>query len=308
MSDAVKAPRRDRLTPDATRRIVLTKRDETAVRAAARFGAISSSQLRRLLGMKVSRGNRVLRRLFDAELFRRHVVTLAGENAWDSQAIYTPGPAASSWIARWEDISLADARRICRGDRTPSYLRHSLSLVDLFLALQSSLPAAPPWTLRDFLVEREARDELVVSAEGNGSQRLCVRPDAVAVLRDPSRDLSVALWLESDFQNVRTHALSVKMRHLRAYLETGAFAQAYPRVGHVHILIVADQDSRLRAISRICRGEGMDSLCLFAQRAGVLSEGLLAPIWRNCSPSGDWSTPVTPMAACLKRNGQIDKE
>lgn len=282
MADSVliAVPRRERERPDTARRVVTGTRDRDIVRFLLRFGAATSGQVRAAFGLSVNGGNRVLRRLFDARLARRHGAMLTGSVSWHTQPVYTIGPQAALWAADWDGVSLDEARKRCQGDRTPTYLAHALSVVDLYLALKGGLDSQTGWTLRRFLVERECLDEMTVGS-GKCTKRVVVRPDAVAVLRRASDGALLCFSLESDRHNVRTRAFAHKAAAYRLYAESGAFADAYPGARCLRVLTVTGGDARIRTLAAAAHSAGAASLFRFATRPALETHGFFGPVWHT---------------------------
>ena len=271
--------RRSPAVPDATRRVVAGDRDRKIARFLLRFGAATGGHLREAFGLSVN-GNRVLRRLFDAQIVRRHSPLLTGGSDVTCHPVYTLGPAAAPWVAEWENIPLDEARKWTRGDRTPSYLAHALSIVDLFLSLQAALGNQTDWALRGFLVERECLDELAV-VSGKAERRVTVRPDAVAVFRRSEDGALFAGALESDLGNVRAKAFAHKCDGYRLYVQSGAYREAYPGVHSFSVLVVAGTDARCRMLAQTARDAQAEAYFQFATRPDIAKHGFFGPIWRD---------------------------
>ena len=281
MPESLKS-RRDRWLVDPSHKVVLTPhRDPLMVRLVVKFQAATGYQLRTALGLEVSRGNRVLRRLFDAQLLRRHSMTLAGSPSLGAQAIYTPGPAAAEWIAQWEDIPIEDARKRCRSDRAVTYLHHALSIFDLYLALLAALEQQEEWELREFLVERQGFDQLILPET---NQLIAVRPDAVAVLKHRHRKTLWCLALESDFHHVRATRFSAKILNLKLYINNQLYKEAFHGVEGFTVLTVAGSTRRIAMLSEIISAAGASSFCLLSIRPALEKSGFLSAIWH--SPEG----------------------
>ena len=274
------AVRRSRREPDKARRVVTGDRDADLVRFLLRFSAATSAQVRQAFGLSVNGGNRVLRRLFDAQLVRRHASTLTGSVSWQTQPVYTVGPQAAEWAAEWEEIPLDEARRRCRGDRTPTYLAHALSIVDLYLALQSALIKQNHWTLHRFLVERECLDELTLGT-GRKERRILVRPDAMTVLRRTSDGALFCLALESDLHNVRARAFAHKVETYLLYSEGGAFLEAYPGSKALYVLTATGSETRIGTLAETVLEAGVGQLFWFTTRPALEKDGFLGPVWRR---------------------------
>lgn len=299
--------RRSPLMPDRSRRRRASKRAPLLIRTLSKFTAATSGQLFEELGLSINAGNKFLRRSFDQDIVRRHAPPLTNYASWSGQLIYTLGPASARWIAEWEGIPISEARKRCRGDRTPAYLDHALSIFTLYLSLKAALRRQEEWALEDILVERECYDELLVPEKGR-ERRIAVRPDAVAVLRHRPSGLLWCLALESDKHNVRTHSFRQKAETLRVYVESRSFADAYPSVIGMTTLVVTGTQRRIASLSAAVSSAGAASFFLFTTRAAIGRGGFLAPIWL---PAGGPSahSPL-PSADTLRRfsSAQLDEK
>jgi Replication-relaxation len=275
--------RQERFVPNAKRRIRLTARDLEIVKAIARFGAVSSGQIQEIFDMGQSRGNRVLRRLYDAGFLMRFTPTLSGVVAYDAQIIYTLGKASCTWVQEWKSCSLEEAKRRCSGERTPTYLAHTLSVVELYLEMKQGLSKLSDWTLRTFLVESECYDELVFQEGGRrhetGTRTVEIRPDAVAILRHEPTGTLRGFILESDLNNVRNKSLSAKLAGYCLYQQSGALGEAYSGVVSFQVLIVTGTTSRVESIREECLKVVTPDLFLVAKRDALNQQGFFAPVW-----------------------------
>jgi hypothetical protein len=283
MSKDTTISRQERFVPNAKRHIRLTARDLEIVKSIARFGAVSSGQIQEEFGMGQSRGNRVLRRLYDVGFLMRFAPTLSGVIAYDAQMIYTLGKASCTWVQEWKECSAEEAKRRCIGERTPTYLAHTLSIVELYLEMKKGLSKLPDWTLRTFLVESECYDELVFQEggrrQGTEIRTVEIRPDAVAVLRHEPTGILRGFILESDLNNVRNKSLSAKLAGYCLYQQSGALGEAYAGVTSFQVLIVTGTTGRVESIREECQKVSTPSLFCIAKRDELNQQGFFAPVW-----------------------------
>lgn len=123
---------RSRFKPQPCSRLCLEPRDTRLLEDLFLHRAMSRRQLQTLYFGSVQRCKLRLRQLFDHDYVTRHYLSAA---PFGAQAIYSVGKAALPLVAQQLELDLAEVRSQYRATRTPTFMEHTLEIVNVRLAL-----------------------------------------------------------------------------------------------------------------------------------------------------------------------------
>lgn len=125
---------------------------------------MSRGQIQALYFGSTPRCNARLRQLFDYGYVSRYYLPAA---PFGAQAIYSIGKAAIPLVARSLDMGITEVRKQCRG-RTPTFIEHTLEIVNLWIAFRAALAARNDIEIERWLPEIQCRHEYDIRAGDTG--------------------------------------------------------------------------------------------------------------------------------------------
>lgn len=178
-----------------------------------------------------SRSRRRLRQLFDAGMVDRYFL-LAGSG---TQVLYTVGVGAVEHVRRWcgdhgTELTEEEARKHTLLP-SPSLLRHTLALAEVYLACRRHLGAGGPIGLDRWLIEPLVRAQFDVREAAGASRRsgwrsVLVKPDAALQLSGMPADLRT-FFIEADCGTETSAQLATKLECHRLFMASGQFTELY---------------------------------------------------------------------------------
>ncbi len=253
-------------------RIRLGERDELILCDLFLHRLMSRGQIKRLYFSSTVRCNARLRLLFDHKFVLRHFPPYA---PFGSQAIYSVGKAALPLISRRTELDLPEVTRYFRRTQTPTFIEHTLSVVDIWLAFREAVDARRDVTLDLWLAEMRCRDEWDIRALGYKWRKEAFKPDGFVRLQTSEGYLN--FFIEADLGHTSSSQFEGKILTHQRYLESGLFEQTYG-CSTFHTLVVTTGQRRLKNLREIL--EIRDSeVFWFTTFEALREEGALAPIW-----------------------------
>ena len=236
--------------------------------------AMSRGQLQRLYFSSLVRANARLRLLFDHGFVTRYFLPAA---PYGAQAVYSLGKAAIPAVARALELEEDEVKKQCRFSGTPTFLEHTLAIVEVRLALQEAAGKEPGLEFDLWVPEPLCRHEPV---GGLGPWRKEVfKPDGFARLRRVEDDAYFSFFLEADLGHTSARQFAGKVAMHGKYLRQGLFREIYG-TDTFQTLVVTTGPRRVGNLLALCRemGSGLFRFTTFAQ---LEQEGPLAAIWQG---------------------------
>ena len=186
---------------------------------------MTRGQIEALYFTSTPRANARLRQLFDHGFVGRHYLPAA---PFGAQAIYSIGKAAVPVVARQLDAETAEVARQQRRGRTPTFIEHTLEIVNLWLAFREAVKGRDDVEIERWLPEILCRHEYEMREVGSGRWRKEVfKPDAFVRLRDRRSGEYFNFFLEVDLGHTSSRQFLGKLRGHERYLQSGLFAQVF---------------------------------------------------------------------------------
>lgn len=238
--------------------------------------AMSRSQLQRLYFSSLVRANARLRLLFDHGFVTRYFLPAA---PYGAQAVYSLGKAAVPTVARALELEEDEVKRQCRFSGTPTFLEHTLAVVEVRLALQEAAQQAPHLEFDLWVPEPLCRHEYEVEPVGGlGAWRKEVfKPDGFARLRRREDGAYLSLFLEVDLGHTSARQFAGKVAMHGKYLRQGLFREIYG-TDTFQTLVVTTGPRRVGNLLALCREMESDGF-RFTTFEALEAEGPLAATW-----------------------------
>ena len=271
---------RSRFQPGAVTGMRLEERDRDLLCDLFWQRAMSRGQLQRLYFSSLVRANARLRLLFDHGFVSRYFLPAA---PYGAQAVYSLGKAAVPVVARALELEEDEVRRGCRFSGTPTFLEHTLSIVEVRLAFRDACARHPEVDLELWVPEPLCRHEYEISlASGLAPARKEVfKPDGFLRLLRKTDGKYLSFFLEADLGHTSARQFAGKVAMHGRYLESGLFGEVYG-TDSFQTLVVTTGPRRVQNLLSLCREMGSD-LFRFTTFAQLEQEGPLAAIWQGPS-------------------------
>lgn len=293
-------PPRSRFQPQRVAGMRLEERDEQLLGDLFLQRAMARGQIEELYFSSTVRCNARLRQLFDHHFVERYYPPVA---PFGAQAIYTVGKAALPLVARRLEMEWPEVTRFYRRGRTPTFIEHTLAIVDVWIAFRRATSSASvPWApatsphqaadgaaiqLERWLAEMLCRHEWQIRAAGGGSwHQETFKPDAFVRLFD-GRDYR-SYFIEVDLGHTSSRQFAGKLFTHTRYLESGLFEETYG-TSAFETLVVTTGAKRLQNLKALVEASG-SRLFRFSTWEALQASGALAPIWQ--SPFGSAPIPL----------------
>lgn len=270
-----RAAPRSRFVPQAAQGMRLEERDEQLLCDLFRHRLMSRGQIERRYFSSTVRCNARLRLLFDHKFVVRHYPPAA---PFGAQAIYSVGKAALPIVARRLEMDLPDVQRFYRRTQTPTFIEHTLAVVDFWLTLQDAVAPHDDLTLDLWLAEMQCRHEWEIRSSGGKWRKETFKPDAYFRLLRSSDERYFNFFLEMDLGHTSTKQFTGKLLTHRRYLQSGLFEQTYD-CKSFHTLVVTTGERRLKNL-RALAGEHGAELFWFVTSVAFHADPLGA-IWQR---------------------------
>lgn len=247
---------------------------------------MARGQLQELYFGSVPRCNARLRQLFDWQYVTRYYLPQA---RWGSEAVYLLGPQAVPLVAAKLEREEPEVRKQCR-TRTPTFLEHTLAIVDFYLNLrraverQADAGLQPAVEMERWLPEMLCRHEYEIRAtHGGGWKTEVFKPDAFVRLTEAGTNAYRPYFVEIDLGHTSSNQFVGKLLSHQRYLESGLFAQMYGGTAF-QTLVVTTSENRRDNLRGLVEEQG-SGLFWFTTFAAIEERGALQPIWHV--PGGD---------------------
>lgn len=240
--------------------------------------AMSRSQLQRLYFTSLVRANARLRLLFDHGFVARYFLPAA---PYGAQAVYSLGKAAVPTVARALEVEEDEVRKQCRFSGTPTFLEHTLAIVEVRLAPQEAAERDPGLEFDLWVPEPLCRHEYEVAPVGGlGAWRKEVfKPDGFARLRHVPSGVYLSYFLEADLGHTSARQFAGKVAMHGKYLRQGLFRQIYG-TDSFQTLVVTTGPRRVANLLALCREMESDGF-RFTTFETLDREGPLGAIWQR---------------------------
>jgi hypothetical protein len=259
----------------------LQERDLDLLAELFYYGCMSRQQIQALYFGSKPRTNARLRKLYDAGLVHRALLPCSVIGAVSAPLVYLPAPASASLIAGRIDRDPDEIRDMLRKG-SPSYLQHTLRIVDFRLQLEEALEERAGAHLLTFLPERrcqhayEARE---VRTDGKAApwKTMVYKPDAVFAM-----DLSghpSAFAVEIDLGHTSASEFENKLAIHSHYRRSGQFAARYclDKTATLIVTVSGTRRDNLKSLAERLRHLHTG----FTTFDALEYPGILAPIWHR---------------------------
>ncbi len=267
---------RSRFKPQAEVRMRLEERDEQLLCDLFLNRFMSREQIQALYFTSLVRCNARLRQLFDHHFVARYYPPVS---PFGAQAIYSVGKAALPLVSRRLEIDLPEVVRHYKRGKTPTFIEHTLAIVDIWLALRVAVAQREDVELESWLPEMLCRHEWEIrSANGGRWTKEAFKPDAF--FRLAHRGEYSSYFVEVDLGHTSSRQLLGKLMTHGRYLESGLFEQTYGP-GEFKTLVVTTGKRRLENL-RALVGAHNSQLFWFSTMEAVEQGNCLNAVW--CRP------------------------
>ena len=269
-------PVRSRFEPGAVAGMRLEERDRSLLCDLFWQRAMSRGQLQRLYFSSLVRANARLRLLFDHGFVERYFLPAA---PYGAQAVYTLGKAAVPTVARALELEEDEVRRGCRFSGTPTFLEHTLSVVEVRLSFHEACAQDLDLELERWVPEPLCRHEYEVAPPGGlgAWRREVFKPDGFLRLHRASTGEEWSFFLEADLGHTSARQFVGKMAMHQKYLGQGLFGEIYGGE-EFRTLVVTTGARRIGNLLALCR-EMESNLFRFTTFEWLEKSGPLAAIW-----------------------------
>lgn len=278
--DKITSPKRvvrDRFRPQIVAGMRLEERDEELLCDLFWQRAMSRSQLQALYFGSVGRCNARLRLLFDHHFVTRYYLPAA---PFGAQAVYGLGRAGAPIVARRLEMELLEVKRVVKHSHTPTFLEHTLAIVDVRLALQRAIEGREDVEIERWLAEPLCRHEYDIrSTQGAGRwQKEVFKPDGFVRFYHRPSQRDVNYFLEVDLGHTSSRQFAGKIMMHRRYKESGLFRELYGGESF-RTLVVTTGPRRVGNLVELAQEQGSDRFW-FTTFAQLEEHGPLGAIWR----------------------------
>lgn len=269
---------RPRDTPTPKGRTYLTERDRAILYDIFVHGAMRRDQIQARHFQSVPRCNSRLASLFHAGYLERTFLPVSArpEVAYGTQIVYRLASKGVPLVAQtlgWEVSRVRERQR----NGTPTYLTHTLEIVDFYLGLEAAIAGEEAWSLVRFVPELLARHEYEVRASG-GEWRLEVfKPDAVFLL-ERAGDI-YAYSLEIDLGHTSQRELSLKAQIHARYAATGLFHKRYDIASFTTLFVTTTETRKNNLLSLLHERPA----CWATTFAAIKEKSALESVWHTVS-------------------------
>jgi hypothetical protein len=239
---------------------------------------MSRGQIERLYFSSTGRCNTRLRQLFDHKFVARFYPPIA---PYGAQALYTLGSMALPLVARRLEMELPEVIRYHRRSKTPTFIEHTLAIVDTWIAFQEALKNHASWELDLWLPELQCRHEYDIRAVGGSWRKEAFKPDAFARLAQRDSNDFHNYFIEVDLGHTSSRQFLNKLLTHQRYLESGLFKESF-EMESFRTLVITVGERRLRNLRSLVAAQNSD-LFWFTTFDNLQQKGPLSPIWSKPS-------------------------
>ena len=273
MTKKIRKTPRSRFTPRATAGLRLEERDENLLCDLYLHRFMTRGQIELLYFPSTGRCNARLRQLFDYGFVKRYYLPTA---PYGAQAIYSIGKRAVPVVASRLEAEANEVAHQQRGTRTPTFIEHTLTIVDVWLAFRDVCEQTPGVEIKHWLPEILCRHEYDISASQSSRWRKeAFKPDAFVRLFHAGQCHD--FFIEVDLGHTSSRQFLGKLLTHHRYLESGLFNEIYAG-DEFHTLVITTGTRRLQNLRALVAAQQSD-LFWFATFEQIKQDGIFAPIW-----------------------------
>lgn len=268
---------RSRFEPKPIAGLVLTPRDEQLLADLFLHGVMSRTQIQALYFTSTPRCNARLRQLYDFGLvIRHHLPSILCPAPHGVQAIYSIGKAAIPRVAAKLQMEISEVKQGFRRNLTPSFLEHTLEIVDGLIAIKRTLPLHPEVQLDLWLPELLCRHEYDLISPTGAREKQIFKPDAfVRFKTGPGHYRNY--FIEVDLGHTSSGQFLGKLKSHQQYLQSGLFEEIYAG-SSFKTLVITTTSGRLQNLLKLIEGES-SNLFWFTTFEKVKTGDILGSIW-----------------------------
>lgn len=268
---------RSRFKPKVQGGLRLESRDQELLEALFLHQLMSRGQIQTLYFGSVVRCNVRLRQLFDHGYVSRYYLPAA---PFGAQAIYSVGKAALPLVAEWLEMEMAEVGRHYRRSRTPTFIEHTLEIVNLMLAFRRAALESPELVIERWVSELLCRHEYEIQPDGSSRWTKDVfKPDAFVRLTTSNRDWSWNYFIEVDLGHTSSRQFLGKLAAHQRYLESGLFREIFG-CDQFKTLVVTTTSKRAENLRVLVQAQQSD-LFWFTTFDAIKQDGVLGRIWHT---------------------------
>ena len=250
----------------------LEERDEQILCDLFLHRLMARGQMEKLYFSSTVRCNARLRLLFDHKFVQRHFPPAA---PFGAQAIYSIGKAALPIVARRLEMDLPEVTRYYRRTQTPTFIEHTLAVVDVWMAFREAVSARTDISIEQWLAEMQCRHEWDIRKPDGRWQRESFKPDGFVRLETATGYFN--FFVEADLGHTSSRQFEGKLLTHQRYLESGLFEQTYG-CPVFRTLVITTGQRRLKNLREILERNDSE-LFWFTTFETLFEAGALEPIW-----------------------------
>jgi hypothetical protein len=219
---------RSRFKPAIQSGMRLEERDRELLCDLFLHRAMARGQIQALYFSSLGRCNARMRQLFDHGFVRRYYHPAA---PYGAQAVYLVGKSVIPIVARRLEMELPEVARQARSSRTPTFIEHTLAIVDVRIAFAKAVKENPEFEMERWLGEPLCRHEYEIRSEGGAWKKEVFKPDAFIRLhrKDTGEHSNEYLnyFVEVDLGHTSSRQFLEKAWMYQRYRESGLFKATY---------------------------------------------------------------------------------
>jgi Replication-relaxation len=275
---------RSRFSAKPTAGVRLEERDKQLLGDLYLHRNMSRGQIEALYFGSTPRCNARLRQLFDHGFVSRYYLPAA---PFGAQAIYSIGKVAVPVVARSLDIEITEVRRQYRRGKSPTFIEHTLEVVNLLIAFRAATVEHSDVEMERWLPEILCRHEYEIRS-GNGGKwtKEVFKPDAFVRLLDHRSGTYHNFFIEVDLGHTSSRQFLSKLMSHQRYLESGLFQEVFG-CHEFKTLVVTTSVNRLNNLRSLV--EAQESGLFWFTTLQQCSKSVMEPIWHqpygNCAVS-----------------------
>lgn len=269
---------RSRFEPKPIAGLVLTPRDSTLLSDLYLHGVMSRGQIQALHFGSVPRCNQRLRQLYDFGFLERHSLPeIPCVAPFGVQFIYSIGKAAIPIVASHLGLDVAEVTQGYRRSLTPSYLTHTLEIVNVHLAFRQAIANQSRLRIERWLPEGPCRHEYKIKhRDGTHWIKEVFKPDAFVRLALPTGEL-YSYFIEVDLGHTSARQFLGKLHTHQRYLESGLFRETFGSASF-KTLVITNSIGRQKNLLRLLE-EQQSQLFWFSTFDAIKQQSVLEAIW-----------------------------
>jgi Replication-relaxation len=265
---------RSRFSPKPAAGLRLEERDARLLCDLFLHRFMARGQLEALYFTSTVRCNARLRQLFDYAYVKRYYLPAA---PYGAQAVYSIGKNAVPLVAARLDMEADEVAGQYRRTRTPSFIEHTLEVVNLWLAFRDACAQAEGVEIERWLPETLCRHDYTLGVKGAARRKQeAFKPDAFVRLACGGRFYDY--FIEVDLGHTSSRQFLGKLMTHQRYLESGLFTQIFGRE-RFKTLVVTTTGRRLKNLRALVEAQGSD-LFWFATLDDARQSGITGRIWQ----------------------------